>query len=307
MRVLVTGGLGFVGRAVVTELERHDHQVLTLTHSAGAAPIDQATVIKADLRAAAELTDALKPLGIEGVCHLAALTSVRDSIAHPMDYYDTNLSGTLHLLRAVPEGIPVIMTSTSAVYGSARPGGLGEDAPQNPENPYAASKLAAEQLLAFTSAAGSIGSVVLRCFNIAGAVNHHGDPDASRIIPAALRAAAGQIPHVTVNGDGTAVREFTHVLDIASGVRLALEAAQLGEHHTFNIGTGEGHQIIEIIRLARTVTGRHIEVVHRPAATEAHTLISNPQKIRDSLGWRPTRSGIRQIIEDAWAAKLSSP
>ncbi len=287
MRVLVTGGTGFVGGAVAGELRDHGHDVLVLSRSGQ---------VSADLTDAVATAKALAPLEIEGVCHLAALTSVRDSFADPAAYFATNDTATRHLLDQLPEGVPFVLASTSAVYGSARPGKLREDMPANPENPYAASKLAAEE------AVTAKGGVVLRCFNVAGSYAGRPDPDPTRIISAALRAAAGMSTEVFLNGDGSAVREFTHVTDVARAFRLALEAPKPG---ILNVGTGQGHTMMEVVRAAEAVTGRPIAVMHRPPAAEAHTLVSDPTRIREQLGWQPTRSQLETIIGDAWQALVS--
>ena len=300
MRVLVTGGLGFLGRAVTKELSNNGHEAIILSHTSPLELFGDIPVVRADLRDKAAVDKAVASLDIEGVCHLSALTSVRDSFADPLGYFDTNVGGTANLLHLVTHGVPFVLASTSAVYGSARPGRLSEDLSPNPENPYAASKLAAEQLLTFTAATNAVGGVTFRCFNIAGAVDGFVDPDQTRIISACLRAAAGRVPHVTVNGDGSAVREFTHVLDAARAFRLGLEAAIPGKYQLHNLGTGNGVTMIEVIQATERVTGQRIEVVHRPVAREAHTLIANPGHIQSTLGWRPEISDIETIISDAW-------
>jgi UDP-glucose 4-epimerase len=302
MRVLVTGGLGFLGRAVTKELATHGHEVLILSHTIALNTFRDMPIIHADLRDKLVLAEALRPHGIQAVCHLAALTSVRDSWLDPLDYFETNVAGTLNLLRALGSNVRVVMTSTSAVYGSARPGRLDENLPTEPENPYAASKVAAEQVLRYAADTGTIGAVVLRCFNLSGSVDGYGDPDQTRIIPNTMRAAAKEIPHVTVNGDGSAVREFTHVLDAAEAIRLALDFSELGTHRTFNVGTGNGVSMMDVIHRAEGVTGQRIRVVHRPVAAEAHTLISDPARASEDLGWRPRLSSLDRILSDAWLA-----
>lgn len=286
MRILVTGGLGFLGRAVVATLSEAGHQVYAFSRR------------QADVRDREGLIAALAPLDLDAVCHLAALTSVRDSFADPVGSFEVNLGGTINLLRAVEGRAPrIVYASTSAVYGSGHSGRLSEDLVPQPENPYAASKLAAEQLLAYHPDA-----VILRCFNIAGAVAGHGDPNPTRIISAALRAAAGEIPHVTLNGDGSAVREFTHVLDVAEAFRLAIDAQLPDDRRILNIGTGDGVAMRTVIEMTGKVTGRMIQVVRRPAAREAHTLIADARRAHDLLGWRPSRSALDVVIRDAWQA-----
>ncbi|MBB5869543.1 UDP-glucose 4-epimerase [Allocatelliglobosispora scoriae] len=300
MRVLITGGRGFLGRAVTADLIARGHGVTVLSHTAGG----DGTVL-GDLRDRERLTEVIAQVKPEIVCHLAALTNPRDSFANPLTYFDVNVGGTLNLLHALAaagEPARIVFTSTSAVYGSARPGHLSEDMVPSPESPYAVSKVTAEQLLASYVGTGAIGATSLRCFNIAGAVSGFGDPDPTRIISAALRAAAGVIPHVSVNGDGSAVREFTHVLDVAAAVGLAAESSSIGDSRVLNVGTGNGITMMEVIRAAEKVTGREIAVVHRPPAREPHTLIADGRRVREVLGWEAQRSSIEEIVADSWAA-----
>jgi len=309
VRVLVTGGLGFLGRAVVAELAAHGAEVTALTHSRPDMTVPGATNIRyADLRSQTDLAAVVEDVRPDAVCHLAALATVRESFTKPIEYYDVNVIGTINLLRAL-EGlqptspVKLVFASTNAVYGSGRPGSLSEDDAPNPENPYAASKLAAEQLIRGYARTGRIGAAILRCFNIAGATaDGYGDPDTTRIISAALQAASGEIPHVSVNGDGSAVREFTHVLDVAEAFRLALDATVPGVGEVYNIGTGDGAAMIDVIHAAEKITGQTINVVHKPPAREAHTLIANAMRAREALGWKPDRSALDRIISDAWAA-----
>jgi UDP-glucose 4-epimerase len=298
VRVLVTGGYGFLGRAVVDDLAGRGWDVVVLSRRAGEAGRES---VRVDLlsRNKASIVGALR---VDAVVHLAALTSVRQSFADPLGYFEANVSGTANLLRGLGQRrVPIVFASTHAVYGSEYEGALSEELPVRPASPYAASKVAAEQLLAWQAKTGAIGSTVLRCFNIAGP----GDPDTSRIIPACLRAAAGEIEHVSVNGDGSAVRDFVHVADVAEAVRLALESTVLGQHRVFNVGTGEGASMAEVVAAAEKVTGRTIPVEHRPPAQEAHTVVAQVTLARDVLGWEPSRSRVEEILLDAWKAKVS--
>ncbi|MGH3645992.1 MAG: NAD-dependent epimerase/dehydratase family protein [Micromonosporaceae bacterium] len=306
MRVLVTGGLGFLGRAVAIELLAHGHEVDLLTRgNRPVPPPDGAKVVEADLLDRDAIRQVVREGQYEGVCHLAALTRVRDSFEQPLTYYDVNVGGTLNLLHALAETDPpapvrLVYTSTNAVYGT-REGRLTEDMEPHPESPYAASKLAAEHLIGYHAAAGALAAVTLRCFNIAGAVDGYGDNDPTRLIPNVLRAAAGKLPHLTVNGDGSAVREYVHVADVASACRLALEKATPG-HDIYNIGTGEGLSINDIIEATERVTGRPVRVMNGPAKSEPHTLVADSSRAQQVLDWRPAKSSVGTIVEDAWSA-----
>jgi len=322
MRVLVTGGLGFVGSAVATHLYDEGHDVTVLTHRpfpgigtrGGSPPPEQhpyqipngIRIAVADIRDRTKLAEVIDTGGFDGVCHLAALTRVRDSFKDPIDYFDVNVTGTLNLLRAldayaVRSGtVPrLIFGSTGAVYGPAE-GRIDEDHPTRPTNPYGASKLAAEQAIKYQAQTRQLDAVVLRSFNISGAVRM-ADSDTTRIIPKALAVAAGRFEHVEVNGDGTAVREYTHVADVASAFRLSLERMQSDEYSVFNIGAGQPASVADIIAIAEQVTGRSVPVHHNPPHPEPQIMISGSDAINRYLTWRAQCSDLTQMISDAWA------
>lgn len=297
MRVLVTGGLGFVGRAVALDLVAAGHRVAVLSRRS-ATPPGGTELVEGDVRDRARLAEIVAAERYDAVAHLAALTRARDSLTDPLTYFDVNLGGTLNLLTALTAG-RLVLASSSIVYGS-RTGALREDLPIRPENPYGASKAAAEQLVGAVAATGAISAVVLRCFNVAGAVDGYTDTDPTRIVPNVLRAARGELPRVTVNGDGSAIREFTHVLDVAAAFRLAIEDERATG--AYNVGTGRGVAVRDVIATAEQVTGRTIPVEHLPPRPEPHTLISDPGRLTGELGWRPTHSELSEILASAWAA-----
>lgn len=321
MRVLVTGGLGFVGRAVARDLVGAGHRVDVLSRGrAGVRPPAGADLVTGDVRDRDRIAAVVAAGRYDGICHLAGLIRGRDSVGDPLSYYDVNLGGTVNLLSAVKAVGPVgerpvrfVLASTSIVYGSRRTGALSEDLPPAPENPYGASKAAAEQLIGYHAATGEISAATLRCFNVAGAVDGYADTDPTRIIPNVLRAARGELPRVTLNGDGSAVREFTHVLDVASAFRLAVEAngtaanstaangtAAAGAAPVYNVGTGRGVSMAEVIATAERVTNRPVPVEHLPPKPEPHTLVSDPRRIMAALGWAPVHSDLAEIIGSAW-------
>lgn len=314
LRVLVTGGLGYVGRAVAGRLVEAGHRVTVLARE----PVDEAAdAPEGAAVAAGDVTDAdavwaLVQAGrFDAVCHLAALVRVRESFQEPLRYWDVNLNGTLHLLRALADvtehtGRParLVFASSGSVYGHTDGRPVAENHPAAPTNPYGAAKLAAERLIGDQARTGALGAITLRMFSAAGAAGGRPDPDDSRILPKTLAVAAGRFPHVEVNGDGSAVRDLAHVADVADAWLLALEAATPGEHRIYNAGTGVGTSIREIIATVERVTGRTVGVMHRPAANEAKALLADTTRSRGELGWIPARSGIERIVADAWSATV---
>lgn len=308
MHVLVTGGMGFVGYAVATVLVDAGHEVTVLSHTGRTQPRPDTTrVLQADIRDVVTLKRAFKGQQFDGVCHLAGLAQVRESFKNPLHYFEVNVEGTVNLVRALTEtiGTPaVVFGSTAAIYGSHAEGHLTEQSPAEPDNPYAASKYAAELVLQQCAQTGLIGATTLRCFAIGGATNHVGDPDMTRILPKALNVAAGHEPTVTVNGDGSAVREFTHVLDVAEAFRLALVSTTVGNYRMFNVGSGEAISVRDLVHAVMSRTGRSVAVEHRPPRPEPHTLIADSARIRTELGWHSPTSSLDRLIDDAWMALI---
>ncbi|MFB6397973.1 NAD-dependent epimerase/dehydratase family protein [Polymorphospora lycopeni] len=309
MHVLVTGGLGFLGHAVTVDLLAAGHQVTVMTRGRiDAKPPAGAELVTGDIRDRDRVADIVKTGEYDGVVHLAALTSGRDSHADPLTYFDVNTGGTLNLLMALDAArdhrppASLVFASTNIVYGSRHTGALSEDLDPHPESPYAASKLAAEQLVAAYAATGAIGAVTVRPFNIAGAVDGVGDTDPARIIPNIFRTITGQLPHVTLNGDGSAVRDFVHVADVAEAVRAALSACVPGSHYLFNLGSGVGASMAEVIAAAGDSTGATVAVKRNPPKPEPPHLTADISRARAQLGWSPDRSGLLQILSDAWKA-----
>jgi UDP-glucose 4-epimerase len=316
MRVLVTGGLGFVGSVVAARLAQPDQQVTVLTHSTPPArtPPDQVEVVQGDLRDRERLTKLVVAGEFDGVCHLAGLARIRDSHADPLSYFDVNLTGTLNLVHGLAEladrtGVAprLVFASAAAIYSPSAKQPATEDSPSQPASPYAASKLAAEQAIAYQAATGALGAVSLRCWGIAGAAGPYGDLDRSRLLPKTLAVAGGLENVLTVNGDGSAVRELTHVVDVAEAYRLALAAARPGEHELYNIGSGVGVTIAEVVAMVEQVTGRTVQVEHRPATSEPPVLVLDSRRIRQALGWRPQRSSLQQMVHDGWTWLRAHP
>lgn len=311
MRVLVTGASGYVGWAVVHELRARGHEIVALVHESSVTFPDDVDVRAGSLTSEASLRDAVA--GADGVVHLAARSTVRDSVANPTRVWRTNVTGTLNLLDALGvesarTGVParLVFTSTGAVYGTPAQQPIAESAPLVPLNPYGASKVAAEQIIGWQAATGGLGAVTLRMFSAAGAVNGRADRDLSRIIPKVAAVAAGVEPVVTVNGDGSAIRDFVHVADIATAVALALDAATPGSHQVYNLGAVPA-SVADIIAATERVSGRPVAVEHRPAnASEAPELRADTTKVRTELGWSPTRTSLDDLVADQWAVASSA-
>ncbi|WP_131742288.1 NAD-dependent epimerase/dehydratase family protein [Actinomadura roseirufa] len=297
MRVLVTGAAGYVGYAVGRRLAAAGHDVDGLVRRADAVLPDGVRPVRGDLLD----PDGLPKGPYDGVCHLAALTRVRESFADPLRFFAANVQGTVNLLRAIGE-TRVVYGSTAAVYGTPTRQPIPETEGTAPTSPYGASKLAAEQAVRFHARTGAIGAVVLRTFNVAGSVDGRPDPDETRLIPKALAVAAGRAPRLEINGDGTAVREYLHVDDLAAAHVRALETVRPGEERVYNVGSGAGASVREVVASVAEVTGRPVPVLRRPAQPEPPVLVCDAAAIHAALGWRPGRSALKEIIADAWAA-----
>jgi UDP-glucose 4-epimerase len=301
MRVLVTGASGFVGYAVAARLAERGHDVAGLTRSATSQLPDHVQRIHGDLSPEALLA-AMN--GIDGVCHLAARTRVRESRTDPLGYWQTNVGGTLALLHAMSETRTrrLVIASTCGVYGDQTSEPISESATTAPSSPYGTSKLAADNAAMDLAATGAIGAVSLRAFNIAGALPGHPDRDETRLIPRMMAVQRGAAPELVVNGDGGTIRDFVHVADMADAFARALEACEPGTARAYNIGSGRPTRVRDVISTVEQVTGRPVARRHVPPAAEPQELLADSKLIQAELGWRPRRSDIREIIADAWAA-----
>jgi UDP-glucose 4-epimerase len=305
MRVLVTGAAGFIGYAVAAHLIEHGHHVIGLTRSPASALPAGVQRLQGDLNTPGTLPATLAD--VDGVCHLAGLTKVRNSRTNPVDYWRTNVGGTLAILHrlANAHASRVVLASTCAVYGEQAEQPISETTPVAPSSPYGRSKLAADQAAADLAATEAIGAISLRAFNVAGALPGHPDRDTTRLIPQLLAVQQSRAPELVINGDGTAVRDFVHVADMASAFTLALCACQAGTWRAYNVGSGHPSTVHDVITTAETVTGRPVPRRHTTAAHEPATLLADSTRIWTELGWRPKRSTLPEIIADAWIAVTS--
>jgi UDP-glucose 4-epimerase len=241
------------------------------------------------------------------VCHLAGLAKVRESRTDPVSYWRTNVGGTLAILDrlARTRAGRVVLASTCTVYGAQAGQPISETAAVSPSSPYGTSTLAADQAAADLAATGAIGAISLRAFNVAGALPGHPDRDTTRLIPQLLAVQQGRAPELVVNGDGTAIRDFVHVADMATAFALALRACEPGTWRAYNVGSGRPSTVHDVIAIAETVTGRPVPRRHAAAAREPAKLLADSTRIRSELGWRPQKSSLPEIILDAWTALTS--
>jgi UDP-glucose 4-epimerase len=315
--VLVTGGAGYIGSHACKALARAGFRPVSLDNlSTGwAGAVRWGPLVRGDLLDRAAIDAALAEHRPVAVMHFAALSLVGESIRDPGRYWRANLGGALNLFEAcAAAGVRhVVLSSTCATYGDQDGVLLTEDTPQRPINAYGASKLAVERMLADFGAAHGLGHVIFRYFNVAGAdpegeTGEQHDPE-THLIPLLLDAVAGRRPALTVFGDdyptadGTCVRDYVHVTDLAEahvlGLRRLLEG---GGNGVFCLGTGLGFSVREVIEASRLVTNRDVPVVigaRRPG--DAVRLVSSSFRARDELGWEPKHSTLRQMIGDAWA------
>jgi UDP-glucose-4-epimerase GalE len=322
MRILVVGGAGYIGSHTVRLLNErgHDVWVYDSLSSGHRAAVPAERLIVADLADAGTLDHALLINRVEAVVHFAALCYVGESVREPAAYYRVNSILALQLLEAARRnGVRrFVFSSTAATYGVPEKMPITEDTPQRPINPYGWTKLAFEQALADYSAAYGLGFAALRYFNASGAssdatLGEDHDPE-THLIPIVLQVALGQRPHIEVFGtdyptaDGTCVRDYVHVEDLATAHILALERLRDGEGLHYNLGTGGGYSIREVVRTAEEVTGKKIAVNDGPRRPgDPAVLVASSEKIRKELGWRPRYPELGGIIETAWRWHKSHP
>src|SRR5918997_5784507 len=311
MRVLVTGGAGYIGSVVTAHLLAEGHEVTVLddlsTGHEDAVP-EGATFVEASLHDSAPVLAEVRP---EAVLHFAAKSLVGQSQVEPEIYWDTNVSGTLALLEAMraADCRRIVFSSTAATYGEPEQVPIREDSPTRPTNTYGATKLAVDAMLTSYAAAHSFAAVSLRYFNVAGAAYGLGERHATEthLIPIALQVAAGQRESLTVYGrdyptpDGTCIRDYVHVGDLAEAHLLALPAPAPGEHRIYNLGNGTGFSVQEVVDAVREVTGHPVPVVvgERRAGDPAQ-LVAASDRIRADLGWSPRHTDLVGIVRDAW-------
>jgi len=320
VRVLVTGGAGYIGSVTVAALVARGDEVTVLDslwrgHRAALDP--DATFIEADLRDPAAVTRIMGEVEPDAVIHFAGATLVPESVREPLLYYGINVGGSTNVLQAAVDASVdrFVFSSTAAVYGTPETSPVPEDAPLKPINPYGASKLMVEQMLADASHAHGLRYAALRYFNVAGATATLGedhDPE-THVVPVALQVALGQRDAFAIYGtdyptpDGTAVRDYVHVVDLAAAHIAALDRL----HDTLgavNIGTRAGVSVRELVHAVERVTKRSLRVREEPRREgDPPMLVADARKAHDVLGWEPRHSTIDEMVSSAWEWMQRNP
>ncbi len=318
--ILVTGGAGYIGSHVVKALGAQGYQVVTFDNlSTGhRQAVLYGELVEGDLLDKGRLDEVLGARRFDAVIHFAAHISVPESVTQPLRYYANNVTGTLNLLAAMKKhGCGrLIYSSSAAVYGIPEVIPVPEEAPLAPINPYGRTKAMVEQVLRDLAHAGDLAYTSLRYFNVAGADPAgrigEGKDWAPHLVTVSVRAALGRRPGVTVFGtdyptpDGTGVRDYIHVEDLAAAHVLCLEhLLETGESAVYNCGYGRGYSVLEVIGAVKDVTGVDfpVELAGRRAG-DPPALVADSSKIRGRLGWQPRFDDLRQIIETAWQWEL---
>lgn len=317
--ILVTGGAGYIGSHAVLTLKQAGYDVVILDnlvygHRDLVESVLQVELIEGDMNDRALLDRLFASHPIAGVMHFAAYAYVGESVSDPAKYYRNNVIGTVTLLEAMLAANvkQLVFSSTCATYGVPKSVPIPEDHPQSPINPYGATKLMVERILADFDTAYGLKSVCFRYFNAAGAdpagqLGEDHQPE-THLIPLVLQTALGLRESVAVFGtdyptpDGTCIRDYIHVTDLATAHVLGLEyLLQGGSSEKFNLGNGSGFSVKEVIETARRVTGRDIPAVERDRRPgDPPALIGSSEKARSILGWQPQYSDLEQIITHAW-------
>ncbi|MFV9510571.1 UDP-glucose 4-epimerase GalE [Tepidibacillus sp. LV47] len=316
MAILVTGGAGYIGSHTVLLLQHKGEEVIILDNlqKGHKDAILSEHFYHGDIRDSELLDQIFTEHSINAVIHFAANSLVGESVAKPLDYYENNVLGTYHLVRKMVEyGVmKMVFSSTAATYGEPQNIPIQEDDPTLPTNPYGETKLAIERMLKWSDQAYGLKYVILRYFNAAGAdpegrIGEDHTPE-THLIPIILQVALGRRENVSIFGDdyptpdGSAIRDYIHVMDLAEAHYLALQKLNnTNESGIYNLGNGKGFSVKEVIEVCRKVTGHPIPAVVAPRrAGDPAILIASSEKARKELGWKPQYPTLEDIIQDAW-------
>ncbi|MBC7302025.1 MAG: UDP-glucose 4-epimerase GalE [Nocardia sp.] len=312
MKLLVTGGAGYVGGGCAAVLLESGHEVVVVddlsTGNADGVPTG-ARFVEGDIAVAAP--DLLRAESFDGVLHFAAQSLVGESVEQPEKYWHGNVVKTLRLLEAIRETATprLVFSSTAAVYGEPEQVPITEASPTRPTNPYGASKLAIDHAITSYAAAHDLAATSLRYFNVAGAYAGLGENRVveTHLIPLVLQVALGHRKAISVYGtdwptpDGTCVRDYIHIRDLAQAHLLALSTSQPGTHRICNLGSGTGFSVREVISACERVTGLPIETIDAPRrAGDPAVLIASSDRAVAELGWQPEHNDLDEIVSDAW-------
>ena len=315
MNILVTGGAGFIGSVTAESLIRRGHKVTVLDnlvtgHRAAVHP--DAAFVQADVANAREVGRAVQEHAIDAVLHFAAYSLVGESMAQPAKYFQNNSAGTLKLLETLlaHDIKKFVLSSTAALFGKPEQLPISEDAAIQPGSVYGESKYLTERMLGWLNETQNLGFVALRYFNAAGASEIYGEdhrPE-SHLIPITLQVAQSKRDVIGIFGDdydtrdGTCVRDYVHVLDLAQAHILALESLEAGEARRYNLGNGQGFSVREVIDVCREVTGHEIpEEIQPRRPGDPAALVADSGLIKRDLGWQPEHASLREMVASAWA------
>jgi UDP-glucose 4-epimerase len=318
LKVFVTGGAGYVGSVCVEELLRRGDEVVVFDNLSEGHRLSidhRATFIQGDLLDLKSISLAIATSEPDAVMHFAANALVSESMLNPYKYFQNNVYGGLNLLRAMIEsGVGhIVFSSTCATFGTPDRIPIDESTPQNPINPYGESKLMFEKILRWFEQIHGLTFVALRYFNVAGASEKFGEHHRveTHLIPRALQVALGRAPHAEIYGtdfptpDGTCIRDYIHVLDLASAHILALSTQQ---SDFFNLGTGGGTSVREVIDACRKITGHPIPAVEKPRRQgDPPRLVASSEKAKEQLEWKPQFENIEAIVGSAWRWHSAHP
>lgn len=321
MHIFVTGGAGYIGSICVEQILNAGHSVTVfdnLTEGHRRAVDPRAELIEGDLQNRCDIEDALEKARPEAVMHFAANALVGESMTNPSKYFRNNVAAGVNLLDAmVAAGCrKFVFSSTCATFGVPERVPIDETLPQNPINPYGESKLMFEKILRWYDEIHGLKHVALRYFNAAGATERFGEDHRieTHLIPNILKVALGQKEHVEVYGtdyptpDGTCVRDYIHILDLALAHMLALHSLERGQSAKYNLGTGGGTSVCEVIAACRQISGKDIPVVGKPRRIgDPPRLVAGSDKIKAELGWTPKFQNIATIVESAWKWHVANP
>ncbi len=322
MKILITGGAGYVGSACLRYVAAQGHEVMAYDNlmMGHRGAVDGHALVVGDIADTDLLTRTLRDFGADAVMHFAAATYVGESVENPDLHYRNNIVGSLSLLNAM-RGAGVgrlLFSSTCATYGMTAADTMSETTPLDPFSPYARTKLAVEWMIRDFARAYDMGFTLLRYFNAAGADpdGRHGEDHTpeSHLIPLVLQVPLGQRDRISIFGtdyataDGTCIRDYVHTRDLAAAHLLAIEATGRGSDETYNIGTGNGQSVMDIVAACEAVTGQPIPrtfEARRPG--DPPRLVADATKLKNRLGWTPEYTDIRDIVATAWAWHQAHP